>query len=96
VARITGRRVAEVAISVLFLALLRALSEYYRLEYTRGSALTLAEVAPFITGALMAALGLWAAVIAYFVERYRLAIGIVGAVISAMLIYKVVVIGPLP
>jgi hypothetical protein len=96
VARISGRRVAEVAIMALFLALVRALGEYYRLEYTRGSALTLAEVAPYITGALMAALGAWAAVIAYFVGRYRLATGVVGAVIVAMMIYKVVVIGGLP
>jgi len=96
VARISERRVAQVAISVLFLALVRALSEYYRLEYTRGSGLTLAEVAPFITGALMAALGAWAAVIAFFVEKHRLATWIVGATIGGMLVYKVVVIGGLP
>jgi sugar phosphate permease len=93
---LSARRVAEVAISVLFLALARTLAEYYRLEYVRGSSLALAEVAPYITGALMAAVGAWAAVIAYFVERYRLATGIVGAAIVAMLIYKVVVIGGLP
>jgi hypothetical protein len=96
VARFSARRVAEVAISGLFLALARTLAEYYRLEYVRGSSLALAEVAPYITGALMAALGVWGAVIAYFVGRYRLSTGIVGVVVVAMLIYKVVVIGGLP
>ena len=95
-ARFSARRVAELAISGLFLALVRTLVEYYRLEYTRGSALTLAEIAPYITGALLAALGVWCAVIAYFVGRYRLSTGIVGGVIVAILIYKVVVIGGLP
>ena len=94
-ARISAQRIAELAISVLFLALVRTLGEYYRLEYTREG-VSLAEVAPYITGALIAALGAWAAVVGYFVGRYRLATGIVGAVVVGMLIYKVVVIGGLP
>jgi hypothetical protein len=50
-------------------------------------------VGPYITGALIAALGAWAAVVASFVGRYRLATGIVGAVIVVLLVYKIVVIG---
>jgi sugar phosphate permease len=96
VGRFSARRVAEVAISGLFLALARTLAEYYRLEYTRGSSLALAEVAPYITGALVAAVGAWGAVLAYFVGRYRMSTGIVGVVVGAMLIYKLVVIGGLP
>ena len=81
------------AISGLFLALVRTLAEYYRLEYMRGSSLELAEVAPYLTGALMAAVGVWGAVIAYFVGYHRLSTGIVGVGVGAMLIYKAVVIG---
>jgi hypothetical protein len=95
-ARITARRLSELAITVLFLALVRTLAEYFRLRYVRGAALGLADVAPYITGGLMAAVGAWAAVVAYFFGRYRVAIGIVVAVVVAMLIYKVVVIGGLP
>ena len=84
------------AITGLFLALVRTLAEYYRLRYVRGTALALAEVGPYITGGLIAALGAWAAVVAYFVGRYRVATGIVVAVVVAMLVYKVVVIGGLP
>ena len=95
-ARISARRVSALAITGLFLALVRTLAEYYRLRYVRGAALSLADVAPFITGALMAGLGAWAAVVAYFVGRYRLATGIVVATIVAMLVYKAAVIGGFP
>ncbi|MFY9826468.1 MAG: hypothetical protein WAM82_34210 [Thermoanaerobaculia bacterium] len=95
-ARISARRLSELAITGLFLALIRTLAEYYRLRYVRGTALALADVAPFITGGLIAALGAWAAVVAYFVGRYRVATGIVVAVVVAMLVYKAVVIGGLP
>jgi sugar phosphate permease len=78
------------------LALVRTLTEYYRLRYVRGTALGLADVAPYITGGLIAAVGAWAAVLAYFFERYRVAIGIVVGVVVAMLVYKVVVLGGLP
>jgi preprotein translocase subunit SecD len=59
-------------------------------------ALGMTEVAPYITGGLMASLGAWAAVVAYFVGRYRVAIGIVVTVVMAMVVYKVVVIGGFP
>src|SRR5262249_4551772 len=49
-ARITARRLSELAIMGLFLALVRTLAEYYRLRYVRGTALGLSDVAPYITG----------------------------------------------
>jgi len=81
---------------VLLLALIRTLAEYYRLRYVGGRAFALAEVGPYIMGGLIAAFGALAAVVAYFVGRYRVATGVVVAVIVAMLLYKVVVIGGLP
>jgi hypothetical protein len=95
-APISARRVSELAITGLFLALVRTLAEYYRLRYVRGAALLLADVTPYITGGLMAALGACAAVVAYFVGRYRLATGIVVAMIVSMLVYKAAVIGGFP
>lgn len=95
-ARLTARRLSELAVTGMFLALVRTLAEYYRLRYVRGTALGLADVAPYITGGLMAAVGAWAAVVAYFFGRYRVAIGVVVVVVVAMLVYKVVVIGGLP
>lgn len=94
--RIPARRLSEVAICVLFLALVRTLAEYHRLRYVRGVALTLGDVGPYITGALIASIGAWLAVVAYFVARHKLATGIVAAVIVAMLAYRLAVLGPLP
>jgi type IV secretory pathway VirB6-like protein len=93
---IDARRVAQLAIVGLLLALVRTLAEYYRLRHVRGQALTLDEVGRYVTGGLIAALGIGVSMIAYFVARYRLAASIVGATIVAMLVYKVVVIGPTP
>src|SRR3954463_11721864 len=95
-ARISTRRISELAICVLFLALVRTLAEYHRLRYVRGAALTLGDVGPYITGALIASIGAWLAVVTYFVGRHKLATGIVVAVIVAMLAYKLAVLGPLP
>ena len=95
-ARISARRLSEVAICVLFLALVRTLAEYHRLRYVRGATLTLGDVGPYITGGLIASIGAWAAIVTYFVGRYKLATGIVAAVIIVMLAYKLVVLGPLP
>jgi hypothetical protein len=94
--RISARRLSELAITALFLALVRTLAECFRLRYVVGTALALDEVAPYITGGLMAALGAWAAVAAYFFGRYGVATAIVVAAIAAMFVYKVVVIGGLP
>ncbi|HEY7215761.1 MAG TPA: hypothetical protein VIC28_14105 [Thermoanaerobaculia bacterium] len=94
--RISARQMSQLAITALFLALIRTLAEYYRLRYVRGTSLALADVAPYITGGLMAALGAWAAVVAFFVGRYRVATGIVVAAVVAMLVYKAVVIGGAP
>jgi sugar phosphate permease len=95
-ARISARQLSQLAITGLFLALIRTLAEYYRLRYVRGTALALADVAPCITGGLMAALGAWAAVVAYFFGRYRVATGIVVVAVVAMLVYKVVFMGGAP
>jgi hypothetical protein len=94
--RITARRSSELAIMVLFLALIRTLAEYYRLKHVHGTQLVLAEVAPYITGALIAALGAWAAVAAYFFGRYRLSAGVVAVAIGLMLTYKIAVVDRLP
>ncbi|MGH7291024.1 MAG: hypothetical protein ACREJT_07445 [Myxococcota bacterium] len=80
----------------MFLALVRTLAEFHRLEYTLGAALTLAQVAPYITGALMAALGAWAGVVAYYFGFYRLVSAIVAVAIALMLTYKLVTIGGWP
>ena len=87
-ARVSARRVAEISITVQFLALVRILGEFYRLRAVRGAVLSVGEVAPYIAGGLIAALGAWAGVLCFFGGRYRLATGVAGATVLALLVYK--------
>ena len=92
-ARISGKRLAQVAITVQFLALIRTAAEFFRLQAIQGTAFTVEAGAPFVVGALMAALGAWAATTCYFFGKYRATALVVGSTIVVMLIYKFVSVG---
>jgi len=87
-------RLAQIAISVQFLALVRTLAEFFRLQYVDGPSLRIATVAPYIGGALLAALLTWAAVVCYFFGRDRAALGVGVVTILALLVVKIVMILP--
>ena len=53
----TGKT-ARVSTMVIFLALIRCLSEPFRLQHYSSSPLSLQNVAPFLVGALVAAIAL--------------------------------------
>jgi hypothetical protein len=86
--RVSARRLAEIAITVQFLALVRTLAEFYRLRAVRGATLSAEDVAPYVAGGLIAASGAWIGVLCFFVGRYRLATGAAGATVLALLVYK--------
>jgi len=88
-----AHRLAQVGICVQFLALVRALAEFFRLQHVQGPALTVATIAPYVGGALLAALLTWVAVLCYFAGRDRTAIGAVVLTIVALLAVKIVAIG---
>jgi hypothetical protein len=87
-ARVSRERLAQIAITVQFLALVRTGAEFFRLRAALGPALTIDMAAPFVVGSLLAAVGAWAATTCYFLGRYRTATVLVGATIIAMLAYK--------
>ena len=87
-----ARRIAQLAICVQFLALVRSLAEVFRLRYVQGPALDVATVVPYVGGALLAAVLTWAAVLCYFAGRDRAAVGVAGLTIVALLVIKVLVI----
>jgi hypothetical protein len=86
-------RFAKLGIAVQFLALIRTLSEYFRLKHSYGPALSLATIDPYITGGLIAAACTAIAVGLYFSTRYRSAILVSVATVLALLIYKISVFG---
>lgn len=82
------RKIANISIIIIFLGLIRCISEFYRLEYTLQNKISIAIVKPFITGALVSAIGAFSMVILYFLSKYRfvLVLGIITIVL--MLIVK--------
>jgi hypothetical protein len=89
--RPSTKRAAQIGICIQFLALIRALAEFHRLRYVAGPPLTLDMAAFFVTGALITAICILAAVIAYFIESYRTVIAIAAVTIVILLVYKAVV-----
>jgi hypothetical protein len=83
-----ARRWAKLGITLQFLALVRCLGEVYRLRYLRGHALVLADVQPYIAGALVAAVLAWAAVTLFFFARYRAAAAVAVLTVVALVALK--------
>ena len=83
-------RWAKIGITIQFLALVRCLGEVYRLRWLRGQALALADVQPFIAGALVAAVLCWAAVTLFFFARYRASVALAVLTVAALVALKIV------
>src|SRR6266849_1356347 len=88
-----AERIAKLGIAVQFLALIRTLSEYFRLKHAYGPALSVAAIDPYIKGSLIAALCTAVAVGFYFFAKYRAAVLVSGATVIILLIYKIWVFG---
>jgi hypothetical protein len=89
-----SHRLAQLGVCVQFLALVRTLAEFFRLEHVDGPALRVATLAPYVGAALLTALLTWAGVLCYFAGRDRTAVGVAGVTVVALLIIKFTVIAP--
>jgi hypothetical protein len=87
-------RLAQIGICEQFLALVRTLAEFFRLQLVQGATLHVATVAPYVGAGLLAALLTWASVLCYFAGRDRAAIGVAGVTILVLVIVKIVIIAP--
>ncbi|MBV8813784.1 MAG: hypothetical protein JO271_04785 [Verrucomicrobia bacterium] len=84
----------QIGICVQFLALVRTLAEFFRLQLVQGAALHVATVTPYVGAALLAALLTWAAVLCYLAGRDRTALGVAGMTILVLIIVKIAFIAP--
>ena len=87
---IPARTAARIGICVQFAALIRCLAEYFWLEHTLGSQLSLARVEPFLLGSLVTAVFALAAVLFYFWERHRAAVMTAAANVAILFALKFV------
>ena len=67
-----SRRISIIATIIMFLALIRCVSEPFRLQYYSVKALTFIEIKPFLIGALVTSLALLIMTILAFLGRYKL------------------------
>jgi len=83
------RHSAVVGIVAQFLALVRTLSEVFRLKYVDTAHYTLAGIEPFVGAALFTAVLVAVAVTAFALRRARVALTIAVVNVAALFVYKV-------
>ncbi len=88
------RNLSKVATVIIFLALIRCISEPFRLQYYSPSKLAFDDVKAFLTGALIAAIALLSMVILSYYGKFRMMTGICILSILALLIVKKVYLIP--
>lgn len=85
---INYQKTAKVSIIVIFIALIRSISEFYRLDYTLQNSFTIQIAEPFILAALICSVGLLLMTILFFYSRNKWIIATSVLVIVLMFIIK--------
>ena len=91
--RPSAPRLAQICIGVLLLVIIRSLGEFFRLQYLHGETLVVQQVAPYVAGALFAAIALAFTVMAYFASLHRTSIAITVATVVLLLVYRIATVG---
>ena len=84
----TTQRLAQIALTVQFLALVRTLLEFFRLKNLEGPAFTLSLGEPYVMGGLIAAICTWLGVTAYLFNRYMVTALIGAGTVLILIVYK--------
>src|SRR4051812_46714222 len=82
------RKLAQVATIIIFLALIRCISEPFRLQYFSSSALSFADIKPFLLGALVTAIALLVMTVLFYLDKYKMINAVCILIIAVLLIIK--------
>jgi len=82
------RKIGIIAIVIIFLALIRCVSEPFRLQYYSTKALTFVDIKPFLMGSLVTSLALLIMTLLSFAGRYKLIITICILTVVVLFIIK--------
>ena len=82
------QRLAQVAVTVQFLALVRILLEFVRLSAIDGTTFSLAVGERYVEAGLLAAILTWAGVTSYLFNRYTWSALIGAATVLTLIAYK--------
>ena len=81
-------KIAKAAIIIIFLALIRCISEGFRLQHYSEIELTFSQLKPFLIASLITAIALLIMVISLFYQKNKLIIGLAIITISLLIIVK--------
>jgi len=87
-------KISKIATVIIFLALIRSISEPFRLQYYSKTILTYDEIKPFLIGSLIAASGLLVMTILSYFGRYKIIIASCILIIVLLLIVKKIYLIP--
>ncbi len=87
-------KISKMATVVIFLALIRSISEPFRLQYYSKTILTFDEIKPFLIGSLVAATGLLAMTILFYFGKHKVIMVTGILTIILMLIVKKIYLLP--
>jgi len=88
------RKISKIATVIIFLALIRCISEPFRLKYYSENSLTFGDIKPFLIGSLVSALGLFAMTILFYFGKQRIVIVTCILTIVVLLIVKKIYLIP--
>src|SRR4051794_35565406 len=81
-------KISKIATISIFLALIRCISEPFRLQYYSAATLTFSDIKPFLVGSLVAASGLFVMTILFYFGKHKIIIGTCILTIVILLIVK--------
>jgi hypothetical protein len=82
------RMIAKIGMIAVFLALIRAISECFRLDYISKHSTTFEDLRPLLLGALISAISCLCMCILYFYSKFKIIIGVGISTIIILLILK--------
>ena len=85
-----SRKLAIFTTVIIFLALIRTISEPFRLQYYSEKPLTYEEIKPFLIGALVSAIALLVMTILFYYRRYKFIIATCILAIVLLVIVKII------
>jgi hypothetical protein len=84
----TTQRLAQIAVTVQFLALVRTLLEFFRLKNLEGPSFTISLGEPYLIGGVIAAICTWLGVTAYMLNRYMVTALIGAGTVLVLIVFK--------
>jgi len=85
-------RIGRMAMIVVFLALIRIVGEFFRLEYTLKDQLTIGQLNPYMAGAMLCAVSCLIMVILSFYARHTWIITIAVLTVAGLVALKYIYI----